>query len=133
VLQLILSNVKSLIFISDEKRMLKLIPKGNKKAAKLLLNEFNERANELTWDSNGIVYIDQVAIPGSNMYFIFPFLFKKKRSSQLPGMREVFLKINDMGLGDFIISSEPKKDEASKSTPENSDLTVVEKWWYLGP
>jgi hypothetical protein len=35
----------------DERRLLTLVPKGHKKNAKILLQEFNERGSELTWNS----------------------------------------------------------------------------------
>ncbi len=115
-----------------------MIPKGNKKAAKILLNEFNARGNELTWDSNGTLFIDQVSIPGSNMYFLFPILFKKKRSSHLPGLQQLVSKINDMGLSDFINTSQLQITHDAFSTRNNSKKDAVplvenEKWWYLGP
>ncbi len=117
--------------------MLKLIPKGNKKPAKLLLNEFNARGNELTWNSNGTLFINQVSIPGSNMYFLFPLLFKKKRSSDLPGLVQLISKINDMGLGDFINNTQLKKNQSSFSTrnvSEKDNPSINEtKWWYIGP
>lgn len=117
---------------------MKLIPKGNKKAAKILLSEFNARGNELTWDSNGTLFIDQVSIPGSNMYFLFPILFKKKRSSHLPGLQQLISKINDMGLSDFINNSQMQMTHnafSSRNLPEKDAVPIneTEKWWYLGP
>jgi len=101
------------------------------------LSEFNARGNELTWDSNGKIFIDQVSIPGSNMYFLFPLLFKKKRSSHLPGLEQLVSKINDMGLGDFINNSQLQITHeafSSRNVPETTDSVVKnEKWWYLGP
>jgi hypothetical protein len=39
------------ILISDEKRLLTLVPKGHKKNAKILLKKFDERGSELTWNT----------------------------------------------------------------------------------
>jgi hypothetical protein len=43
-----------IINISDEKRLLTLVPKGHKKNARLLLKQFDERGSELTWNSGNI-------------------------------------------------------------------------------
>jgi hypothetical protein len=45
-----ISILNKLIFL-DERRLLALVPKGQKKKAKYLLNEFNERGDELTWNT----------------------------------------------------------------------------------
>jgi hypothetical protein len=132
------TKTKLIINFTDEKRILKLIPKGNKKAAKILLSEFNARGNELTWDSNGTLFIDQVSIPGSNMYFLFPILFKKKQSLHLPGLQQLISKINDMGLSDFINNSQMQMTHNAFSSRNLSEKDAVpinetEKWWYLGP
>ncbi len=46
---------KYLLFL-DERRLLTLVPKGHKKNARILLKEFDERGNELTWNS-GFTYL----------------------------------------------------------------------------
>ena len=52
----------------DERRLLALVPKGQKKKAKYLLNQFNERGDELTWNSDGVIFVNQISVPGSNIF-----------------------------------------------------------------
>jgi hypothetical protein len=62
----------------DEEKLLKLVPSEYKEKAESLLNEFDLRGNELTWNPSGIIFIDQVAIPNSNIFEILPLVYKKK-------------------------------------------------------
>jgi hypothetical protein len=39
------------VLFSDEKRLLTLVPKGQKKNAQKLLSQFDQRGSELTWNS----------------------------------------------------------------------------------
>jgi hypothetical protein len=97
----------------------------------------------LTWDSNGTIFIDQVSIPGSNMFLTFPLLFKKKHSSLIPGLIELKTKINQMGLSDFInqssVHSEDFSNKNQVTAEEKNKFSATkseiksEKWWYLGP
>lgn len=49
----------------DHKRLIKMVPKKFQQNAKNLIEAFDDRANELTWDSSGVVYIDQRSVPGT--------------------------------------------------------------------
>lgn len=109
-----------------------MIPKGKKKDAKILLNEFEKRPNELTWSSDGIIYIDQVAIPGSNMFTFFPTLFKKSKPKSLQGFEDFITKIRQMKLN-FVFES-AVKDEAKEAKSTSWKSTGGgENWWYIGP
>ncbi len=109
-----------------------------KKNAKYLLEEFNKRANELTWNSSGTMFVDQVAIPGSNLFTLFPLLFKLRRSDKLIGLQDLIEKIDEMGLSSYIVTSHnlkrkhiDKEKESNKRNDnhENSNFP----WYYLGP
>ena len=52
----------------DETRLLKLIPTHFQTQAKFLLNQFNERGNELTWNNSGTIFINTIAVPQSNIF-----------------------------------------------------------------
>lgn len=116
---------------SDEKQLLILIPKGQKKKAKQLLMEFEKRPNELTWSSDGIIYVDQVAIPGSNMFTFFPILFKKSKP-KLQGFEDFIQKIRQMQLN-FIFESESKSESKVSKTSASNEPNSDERWWFLGP
>lgn len=123
----------------DEQKLLALIQKSHVKNAKILLKEFDKRTNELTWNSSGVLFINQTSIPQSNIYLLFPLLFKKKANS-LPGFKELLEKIYDMGLDDLIVTTAPKKHyEPNEITTfgQGNHLSAVEPeksapWWYIG-
>lgn len=112
----------------DEKRLLNFVPKPKRNKARELLEIFNTRGSELTWNSNGVIFIDQLAVPKTDIYLLFPYLFKKQKPKH-EGYNILVQKINDMGLQDYItlpvsshqqISSEKELDE--KDIP----------WYYIG-
>lgn len=85
----------------DEAQMLQLIPPKHRKNAQFLLDQFDKRGSELTWNSSGILYIDQDPIPNTNFFLLFPLLFKLNKI-KLAGLNELVEKIKEMGLGDHI-------------------------------
>ena len=83
--------------------------------------------------------MDQVGIPGSNMFKIFPLLFAKtKKNQQYIGLEELKEKIQEMGLEDYLTSKsleqlgEGQRGKGSaKNIPVKTNLS--EAWWYIGP
>lgn len=107
-----------------------------KKNAKKLLRAFEERPNELTWSSDGIIYIDQVSVPRSNIFTLFPMLFKKTRNSNLIGEEDFVQKIKEMNLTYLIEKDSKVSNQAGKGIKtkdaKNSTLSSGD-WWYIGP
>lgn len=117
----------------DEKQLLQLVPKSKKNTAKYFLDQFDARGNELTWNSSGVVFIDQTAIPQSNFYIIFPLLFKKGNPQNVIGFADVKKKLCDMGLNSYLLSK--KKCDAklpTKILDQNNDSEQNTPWWYIG-
>ena len=121
----------------DEVHLLKTIAPKFRRQAQILLKEFDKRPNQITWTGDGTLLIDQVSIPKSNIFVIFPLLFKaSKRAIQLPGFEDLVLKINEIGL-DHLIKCKvaqpkfaPKKSVTSSLTSDTSKSKT--KWWFLG-
>ena len=127
--------IKVIIF-SDNEALLVFIPKGQKKKATALLQEFQQRAIDVTFNSDGVIYIDQLAIPGSNMFAVFPLLYKKQKVKNLKGYEELVTKIHSMGLSNLILSptnSKVNKNINSKQIPSKTEKKSDIPWWYLGP
>ena len=101
----------------DEQALLKKVPKPFKKNAALLLKEFDQRPNEITWDSAGHIYIVE----------LFPRLFSKRLSKKSEGMPDFLEKISAMGLQHLIRAESKLKSEAPKV-----NSTVSQNWWYIG-
>ena len=120
----------------DETHLLKTLPPKFRRLGQILLKEFDKKSNEVTWMPNGTLLIDQISIPQSNIFFIFPLLFKSSRlPKDVPGLNELLLKINEMGLG-HLIKVQPRQIKLKRSkvslksvSPSHSRQT---KWWYLG-
>lgn len=117
------------------------MPKGLKKNAKFLLDQFDKRGNELTWNSSGTIFIDQVGVPGSNLFTLFPLLFKLRRSEKLIGLNDLIQKIDDMGLSSYIVNKSSlkrkQKGDGKDSQKSKKHLYSQESnkfpWYYLGP
>lgn len=107
----------------DCKVLLKSVPSLFKQKATTLLNTFEQQPNDLTFDSNGVVFVDNEALPNSNIREIFPALFKK-RSKPLNGLTSVLAKIHQMNLLHLT---------ARTMTDKPKLLSQGQKinWWYL--
>lgn len=111
----------------DHKKLMKLIPKRFEENARKLIDSFDELSNEITWDSKGTVYIDQISIPNSNIYTIFPRLFKRPLAQKVPGLIQIFEKLKVLGLSSLCGDHEIQSGQGSESK------AVKNQWWYIGP
>lgn len=116
----------------DEKLLLKRVPTHLRKNALHLISALQELSNEITWDSNGVVYISQSSIPNSNIYKIFPKLFSKTKSnSWLPGFQDFFQKLKSLGLIHLTnVHTPTKQSQTGSGQIEKPDLSG--QWWYIG-
>lgn len=143
----------------DERELLRHVPLKEQPKAKLLLSFFNRYPEQVTWDSDGIIYIDQVPIPNSNIYKIFHCLFKSVNVGRFVGnastfsaadpfitnaqfgLDELMQKIESMHLSHLILR---KREAIPDSSFENllpNNLTHENffsyhqdiPWWYIGP
>lgn len=118
----------------DEVKLLRRVPKDHQQAASELLKIIESRPNELTFDCNGVIYIDEQSVPGSNIFKLFPILFKKRASKNFSGLQDFINKINQMGLTHLIKypiqhKEAMKLDAAISRTVPN---TSTDQWWYIG-
>jgi len=89
------------------------VPKNRRKNASQLLKQLELRSSEISFDSSGLVLIDGVGLPGSNIFLLFPFLFKKEKPS-LPGLEEFLNKLREMKLQEYFLDNVPKKKKKLK-------------------
>jgi hypothetical protein len=104
------------------------VPPRHRKQAQTLLQQFDSRGNELTWNSDGIIFVDQTSIPESNIFSVFPYLFKSKHPKDLKGFDDFVEKINDMGLGHLIVI---KTLKFNRPKPTSNVSKNSQNWWYL--
>ena len=111
----------------DEQRLLKCVPTKYKKQAAVLLQQFTDRGTELTWNSDGIIFVDQTSIPQSDIFILFPYLFKHKHPKTLLGFQDFVDKIDEMGLSHLIV----KQTKSKKSKQPNLEDSLPPNWWFL--
>jgi len=123
----------------DEKKVLRSVPKRHQANAKRLLKSFEARPDELSYDCQGVIFINRSSIPESNIFHFMPLLFTKKRVD-LPGFTDFVNQIAEMGL-DHLITYRPKKVTLTSQKIGSGDKIVGDlssdpknaNWWYLGP
>lgn len=115
----------------DVSALLQTIPRAHKKKAEGLLQELNERSNELTWNSSGVIFINGIAIPDSNIFVLLNLVLQKEKKSfhEISGFKDFQQKIIDMGLSKFIYGSHPQKKVNSNQSGSGQDNV---QWWYIG-
>ena len=118
----------------DVKRLLKIVPGTFKHNAEVLLKEFSKSPHSLTWNSDGVIFIDDVSIPNSNIFVFFPYLFKTRYPKSLIGFDDFLEKIHEMGLSS-LIKEKRKKTSSATTFPLTNHLesSSSQNWWYLGP
>ena len=115
-------------------KSLKTLQPKFRRLGQILLKEFNHQANQITWTPDGSLLIDEVSIPRSNIFVIFPLLFKTRNfRHDVPGLDELLIKIEEMGLSHLIKSklAKGRGTFARKNSPLNPPGTST-KWWYIG-
>lgn len=122
---LFFNNLPKYLF-PDEKRLLKYVPSKYHRQATTLLKQFDNRGNELTWNSNGTIFIDQTSIPESNMFELFPNLFKPKKKKTLQGFEDFVQKISEMGLLHLTLQRSLTQ-KLNSLEMENKNVN----WWFL--
>ena len=121
----------------DEAQLLKTLPPKFRRVGQILLKQFNDQANQITWTTDGSLLIDEISIPKSNIFVLFPLLFKFTKSRDVvPGLNELILKIDEMGLA-HLIKRKPLKSSTREAPAEKLKASATAtasntKWWYIG-
>lgn len=128
----------------DHKILLKRVPSKFQDRAKALIYAFDERPNDLTWDSAGNVFVNQVSLPGADIYEIFPKLFQKNQPKRMKGFLDVVNQIKTMGLLHLIhhpshnVQVEAKSRSSidqlgsGKEEQKQGPTKMADQWWYIG-
>lgn len=141
--------------VFDENELLRHVPESQKAKARVLIQFCNEYPEQITWNHDGVIFIDQVSIPNSNIFKIFHCLFGKpcaSSSSDLKtGLDELLYKIKSIHL-DYLISfkagkglsvpssSKLEKTASSAKSSQKDELPDLSSddssndlpWWFLG-
>ena len=116
--------------------LLQKVSKKHLERASKLLQAFDDDPNTITWDSDGIVYINGTSLVGSNIYLLMPELFKLSPNKKLPGFLELASEIATLGLGHLIARKMLKGLQRSQPIANQKniyeDLKRSDNWWYIG-
>lgn len=115
----------------DQLQLLQKVPKSHLSNAKKLLKVFDDNPQEITWNNSAVLFIDDVAIPDSNICLIFPYLFEPRKDSSfdIRGLQELILKIQLMGYGNLISKRHKTIVKVDDLSSEDSDSAP---WYYIG-
>ncbi len=113
----------------DENRLVGLIPNVHKKKAKELLKKINDNGHLITFNSSGVLFINGISIPNSNIFEIFPMLFKISKPLIIPGLLELINQIDSMKLSHLIVT---KSKQQQKKNPKEESLKISDNFWYIG-
>lgn len=124
----VLTNNKSDRF--DQKRLLKFVPTHFKEKARQLLEKIDESPEQLNFSTDGVIYINKTSIPNSDVFHLFPYLFKTRHPKNLEGFEDFLRQIDEMGLT-HLIKSPVHKSTVTKT--QEAAMSSGLNWWYLGP
>lgn len=125
----------------DEKELLRHVPESQKAKARVLIKFCNQYPEQITWNHDGVIFIDQVSIPNSNIFRIFHCLFSPACASTAgsrTGLDELLHKIKEMHLDHLTFLKGEKEDAKDESNLENlpdfssDDSSSDLPWWFLG-
>lgn len=115
----------------DDLKLLKRIPKEKKHSALELLKQIKMRPSEITFDSNGTIFIDDMGIEGSNIYKLFPLLFRRTVTKKFTGFEELISKLKAMGLEHLVQSGKDLQSSKNLDKALSSKMKIDDQWWYL--
>jgi hypothetical protein len=121
--------------IGVQELLLNKIPSKFKQKAEKLLEVFEQVPNSITWNSDGVIFINQDSLPNSNIFILLPELFKKNPNKKLPGFYEFTSEIATLGYGHLIEKGVLRGLQRSAPIERQNELyegIKTENWWYIG-
>jgi hypothetical protein len=121
--------------IGVQELLLNKIPSKFKQKAEKLLEVFEQVPNSITWNSDGIIFINHDSLPNSNIFILLPELFKKNPNKKLPGFYEFTSEIATLGYGHLIEKGVLRGLHRSAPIVRQNELyegIKKENWWYIG-
>lgn len=118
----------------DHQSYIEKLPKQHQKRATELLIVFDNNPSDITFDEQGIVYIDQKSLPNSDFFKLLPEFFKVKPNTKLPGFDELITKVASLGYGHLLNRSLTRGLNRKKDIAHSEYLKIkdMHNWWYLG-
>jgi hypothetical protein len=120
-----------------DKGLLESVPPAFLQRAEKLLKALSDNVNELSWDKQGVIFIDQKSLPDSDIKSLFPKLFRKvSHPDKIMYLNEVSSKIASLGLGSLINRRLTAGLSRTKPVLNQNELREkivgLKNWWYIG-
>lgn len=121
----------------DIQKLINSVPRKFSKRAAQLLQNIKQRPLDISFKTNGDLYIDSQSVPSADIFQIFPELFVRKKKIILPGLSELATKIASLHWGHLISRGitkglkRPKNYKVHDNTAHS--LKEFKNWWYMSP
>lgn len=119
-----------------DQTLINLTPQRFRDRASKLLTALISFPDTITWSDTGFVSINHESLPNSNIYEIFPKLFKYvKNPEKIFGLPEVITEIATLGLGSLInrnyLTGMSRTHKIINHDSLLSETRNLKNWWYL--
>lgn len=116
--------------------LLKRIPKRFHSKASQLLDYIAQNPLSIHWTENGVISVTGDQIPNSNIYVVFPELYKFHPNLKIPGLTNVLQYLCSYGLGHLIRKTKywflVRHSKSRKLNQIGKGLPKDIPWYYLG-
>lgn len=134
-------SIDQLLSQNDINSLMSKIPNNFKEKGKSLLKYFLDNPLLVSWDSNGVLSVNNISIPNSNFYSIFPELYAQKPKRSLPGFVTLSTFLLTSGLQHLLRGN--KINHFSRKRPLNAenvneedidyrDFSKNSHWYFIG-
>lgn len=124
--------------VYQDQELIDILPEKDKTRGKQLLTALTPFSSNITWSSDGTVFINKLGLPNSNMFELFPKLFKNINNVRaIPNLSELVTAIANLGFGHLINRKLTKGlNRRYKILNQDSlleDVHSIKRWWFIGP
>ena len=124
---------------TSENILLSKVAPSSRPKAKSLLEAFNDNPQQLTWNDEGELFINNESVPNASIYYLLPAVYKTAitKNKSLPGFIEFVNQIGAMGLAHLIspklLRGFKRKNKIQNQAELYNDVIKNDRWYYLGP
>lgn len=122
----------------EDEKLIKLVPTHLQEKAKLLLVQIQKHPSDITWTSNGTVFLGQQSLPESNIFDLFPKLLKSvPHPEKINYLLQIATTLATLGLGKYInrklLSGLTRPGPLFNQPELQTKIQRTKHWYYLGP
>ena len=123
--------------VFQNQELIDLVPAKAKERAKKLLDSLIPFSSTITWSPNGTIYVNQTSLPDSNIFELFPKLYKQTHNPKaILNLEEVVNAIANLGFGHLIsrqlTSGLNRRRNILNQEKIFSELKTIKNWYFIG-